>query len=201
MKKLLEKLRRLKLRRNRRIRLQKKHYRKYLYFKKRGKRGDKARTRYHLARFRANRKAVVKLTRLTRAQKKAIKEYRASRPKRASGHGDWGGSESVAREIEAFVEARRGNVSGSEKRTETYGNPGSDHHVSQTDAYAIDFLLVNDYAMAQELYAYLTGDDAGGWGGDYSNFYIVRGGRRFRIQLIAGTHGTGPHLHAGIRRA
>jgi len=71
-------------------------------------------------------------------------------------------------------------VSGSEKRVETYGNPGSDHHVSQTNAFAIDFLLVNDYDAA-------------------SAFYVKRGGNTFRIQIIAGTHGTGPHLHVGCR--
>lgn len=185
-------LSKLKARFKARLAKQKKHYAKWQRFKKAGK---KVRARYQLGRFRVHRKAVVKLSGLI------AKERKRRATLRASGTGPYAGSESVAREIERFVESRRGECSGSEKRWETYGNPSSDHYAGNSTAYAIDFLLVNDYAMAAELYAYLTGNPASQWGGDYSNFYIVRGGRRFRVQLIAGTHGTGPHLHAGVRRA
>lgn len=197
MKRIRKAIRRLIAKRDRRIRAQKKHYRKWQKFRKRGRPGDKTRAAYQRRRFEANRKAVVKLVRLTKEKRAELKKWKAANviPK-ASGEGAWGGSESVGREIEAFVEKRRGDVSGSEKRTATYGNPGSDHHVSQKEAFAIDFLLVDDYEMAALIAAYFGVD----WKGDYSNFYIVRGGRTFRIQIIAGTHGTGPHLHVGIRR-
>lgn len=198
MKKILEKLGLLNARFNRRLKLQRKHYRKYKHFKKRGKRGDKVRAAYHLRRFKTHRKAVVKLVRLTKAEKRELAAWKkAHQSHKASGEGPWGGSESVGREIEWFVEEKlgRGNVSGSEKRVETYGNPGSDHHVSQTNAFAIDFLLVNDYDAATRIAAYFGVD----WAGDYSAFYVKRGGNTFRIQIIAGTHGTGPHLHVGCR--
>jgi hypothetical protein len=165
---------------------QQKHYRKWQRYKKTGKR---TRAAYQRRKFESARKAVTKLARLIRATKKASNG-------KASGEGAWSGSASVAQEIENFVEARRGECSGSEKRTETYGNPGSDHHVSQTDAYAIDFLLVNDYEMAAAIADHFDAD----WSGDYDDFIVVRGGNKFRIQIIAGTHGTGPHLHVGIRR-
>lgn len=196
MRELLKKLRGLTNRRDRRIAAQQKHYRKWQYFKKRGQRGDRARVAYHRERFFRNRKAVKKLVKLTRSQRRQIAEWKKRNiiPK-ASGEGDWGGSESVAREIEAVVERKRGKCSGSEKRTETYGNPGSDHHVSQTTAFAIDFYLVDDYEMATIIAAHFGVE----WEGDYSNFYITRGGKTFRIQIIAGTHGTGPHLHVGCR--
>lgn len=198
MKKILETLGLLKARLKRRLKLQRKHYRKYEHFKARGKRGDKVRAAYHLRRFKTHRKAVVKLVRLTKAEKRELAAWKkAHQSHKASGEGGWGGSESVGREIEWFVEEKlgRGNVSGSEKREETYGNPGSDHHVSQTNAFAIDFLLVNDYDAATRIAAYFGVD----WAGDYSEFYVERGGHTFRIQIIAGTHGTGPHLHVGCR--
>jgi hypothetical protein len=198
MKNILEKLGLLKTRFKRRLKLQQKHFRKYEHFKARGKRGDKARAAYHLRRFKVHRKAVAKLVELTAEEKRELEALkRRNRNRRASGEGDWDGTESVAREIEWFVEVKsgRGDVSGSEKREETYGNPGSDHHVSQTNAFAIDFLLANDYAMAAAIAAYFGVD----WAGDYSAFYVVRGGHTFRIQIIAGTHGTGPHLHVGCR--
>lgn len=198
MRAILKKLGLLKKRRDRRIKLQKKHYRKWQHFKNRRKRGDKVRAVYHRKRFKRNRKAVVKLVRLTKAQKAELERWkRQNLIPRASGKGAWGGSESVEREIEAVVTKKRGNVTGSQKRVETYGNPGSDHHVSQKDAYAIDFLLVDDYEMATIIAAHFDVQ----WAGDYSYFYARRGGRTFRIQLIAGTHGTGPHLHSGTRRS
>lgn len=189
---------RLTKRFERRLAKQTYHYNKYTYFRKRRKPGDSVRARHHLRRFRANRRAVMKLVGLRRAKREEIRKWVAANViPPASGEGPWDGTESVAREIEALVHKKRGNVTGSQKRTATFGNPGSDHHVSQTNAFAIDFLLANDYEMAYAIAAHFGVE----WAGDYSNFYITRGGKRFRIQIIAGTHGTGPHLHVGIRRA
>jgi len=201
MKKILEKLGLLKTRFKRRLKLQQKHYSKWQRFKGRGKRGDKARAAYHLKRFKAHRKAVAKLVALTKEQKLELKEWKRLRYiPRASGEGDWAGSESVAREIEALVTKKRGDVTGSQKRAASdplsIANPGSDHNAANTTAYAIDFLLANDYEMASMIAAHFDVD----WAGDYSDFYVVRGGHTFRIQIIAGQHGTGPHLHVGIRR-
>lgn len=87
------------------------------------------------------------------------------------------------------------------KRWETYGNPGSDHYAGNTTASARDFALNNDQDMARVLYGALTGNSPSSWPGDYSSFNIERYGATFRVQLIAVTHGTGPHLHCGVRRA
>jgi hypothetical protein len=35
---------------------------------------------------------------------------------------------------------------------------------------------------------------------DYGTFLVRRDGKTFRVQMIAGTHGTGPHLHVGVKR-
>lgn len=107
-------------------------------------------------------------------------------------------------EVVPFVTAFTGAPVTSGKRWETFGNPGSDHYKGNKDADARDFGIANAYQTAQELRRLLTGDSSA-LHTDYENFYIVRtlpGGieATFRVQIIAGTHGTGPHLHVGIRR-
>lgn len=111
------------------------------------------------------------------------------------GEGAWGGSQSVIEEI-VFPVVPDSIPLTSTKRTETYGNPTSDHHVSQTTAYAADFGTANNYGLADEI-----GKALGiGPVDDYALYYRSFGGHTFRIQIIAGTHGTGPHLHVGVRR-
>ena len=107
----------------------------------------------------------------------------------------WGGSRGVVNEVISVVNGRVPITS--RKRWATFGNPGSDHHMSQRSADAVDFATANNYALAREIARKLGGS----WSGDYDSFYITRKGRRYRVQIIAGTHGTGPHLHVGVRRA
>jgi len=142
----------------------------------------------------ADRQAIKKLEGL-------IKTERQRGP--ISGTGPWGGCESILeREVVPAVARNRGpGYEGSGKRSETYGNPESDHHISQKDASARDFLLVADHSMARLIYGGLTGNSPSAWPGDYADFYFKRAGRDFRGQIIASNHGTGPHLHVGIRRA
>lgn len=83
----------------------------------------------------------------------------------------------------------------STKREETFGNPGSDHHVSQVWAHAGDFASGVSIAIriAKEL-----GVGYSGYADDYKLYYIVREGRTIRVQIIAQNHGTGPHTHEGM---
>lgn len=109
----------------------------------------------------------------------------------------WGGSEDVIeRDIEP-VARKSGATETSGKRSETYGNPTSDHHVSQLLASA------RDWAIANNLYCWLKAKVASALGigsGDYVGYYIDRGPHTFRVQQICENHGTGPHLHDGVRR-
>lgn len=108
----------------------------------------------------------------------------------------WGGSADVADIFVRPVLKRHGIPETSTKRTETYGNPDSDHHVSQVLAYAIDGGIANAYAVGDEI-----GEAVGvGTVDDYVSENFVEDGHTYRIQVIAATHGTGPHLHTGIRR-
>lgn len=108
----------------------------------------------------------------------------------------WGGCRQVTNEVIAIVGGRAPVTS--RKRTKTYGNPGSDHHVSQRQADAVDFGIANAHWLKNEISRRLGGPRQLA---DYGTFTVVRNGRRYRVQIIAGTHGTGPHLHVGVRRA
>jgi hypothetical protein len=110
----------------------------------------------------------------------------------------WGRSRGVTNRIIDIVRELHPNVKvTSRKRVELFGNPGSDHHVSQLRADAVDFDLVEAHVTADKISQRLGGP----WNVvDYQRFNIRHNGRTFRIQLIAGVHGTGPHLHVGVRR-
>lgn len=107
----------------------------------------------------------------------------------------WGGCRGVTNRVIDIVGDRAPVTS--RKRTATFGNPGSDHHVSQLTADAVDFGIENAQALMDEIAGKLGGpkDVA-----DFQNFTITFRGRRYRVQIIAITHGTGPHLHVGVRR-
>jgi hypothetical protein len=131
---------------------------------------------------------------------------RKSRPKgrkkdqRADGKGLWGGSKRVVtREVDPIVE-RHGIRRTSGKRRETFGNPSSDHFVGNLTAFARDYATANNHDLKNKIGRKLGIVKKGESVQDYKAYYLRRGGRRFRIQLIAATHGTGPHLHIGVRR-
>lgn len=120
------------------------------------------------------------------------------------GTGPWGGSESVAEAtvLQEFVE--HGIAPTSTKRWETFGNPGSDHYMGNTTAYAIDGAIANwqsGHAAIGQRFAQV-GMPLSSAPSDYELCYATApNGARFRYQGIAATHGTGPHYHGGVRRA
>ncbi len=117
-------------------------------------------------------------------------------PDLSPGAPGWAGSRGVTDEIIRIV-AGRAPVT-SRKRTDTLGNPSSDHYVGNTTADAVDFGTATNYALRNEVMRRLgvTASIV-----DYGSYYIYRYGRRYRVQPIASTHGTGPHLHFGVRLA
>lgn len=151
---------------------------------------ERTKKRGHARAAKGHRKAIKKLKRLI---KRAIK----SRPK--SGTGDWGGSESIIVNEVLPVGRKWGITVTSTKRTETFGNPSSDHYVGNTTAYAVDFATDSNYEFGKAIGRSL-GIPYNGINDDYKNFYILRNGRQYRVQLICSTHGSGPHCHCGIRR-
>lgn len=122
--------------------------------------------------------------------------FRKRRTVAAASNRLWGGSREITNQVIRIV-GKRASVT-SRKRWATFGNPGSDHHMSQTTADAVDFGIAEAHSLADEVARKLGGPSDIK---DYQNFFITRNGKRYRVQIIAGTHGTGPHLHVGIRRA
>lgn len=127
-----------------------------------------------------------RLKRRVAQAKQRVRRYSDSR---------WGGSRAITNEVIDIV-AGRARVS-SRKRWELFGNPGSDHHRSQKVADAVDFAIAEAHWLKNEISRRLGGPSELA---DYDSFIIVRNGASYRVQIIAGTHGTGPHLHVGVRR-
>jgi hypothetical protein len=108
----------------------------------------------------------------------------------------WAGSKQIIAEEVWPIVRKHGISPTSGKRSETFGNPGSDHFVGNITAFAKDFATVDNFPLAEKIRTALDGGNHV----DYESFIIERRGHRYRVQIIAGTHGTGPHLHVGVRR-
>lgn len=135
-------------------------------------------------------------------QKLRRRRKRERREKRQLGRGAWEGTQSFFDLVLDDVAREWGIAGGSEKRWATYGNPGSDHYMGVTNAYAKDYRTGSNRAFAQALKDALckaVGQESSPVV-DYGSFYIRASGRVFRVQIIYSTHGTGPHNHTGIKR-
>ena len=136
---------------------------------------------------------------------KKLKERRAEDDKiiksTAPGEPAWGGCRFVIDEI-VIPELVEDHVAiTSRKRPASdplsKSNPGSDHNEANTTSDAVDGAIANAHSLADEIGGELgVGDIVDSV---QENFTIE--GIPFRVQIIAGTHGTGPHLHVGLRRA
>jgi hypothetical protein len=94
---------------------------------------------------------------------------------------------------------RKGVIVTSRKRPILLGNRASDHNLFNVTADAVDHGLVNDQEFMDMLARHLGGPSDVV---DFQNFAVrnPQNGRSYRAQLIAVTHGTGPHHHSGFRR-
>lgn len=120
----------------------------------------------------------------------------------APGAPAWGGSKRPVVEVANPIAEKHGLTRTSAKRSETFGNPGSDHYILNLFSYAQDWAKAGSVAAQQEAY-YATAREIrkalnGGEHQDYEPFYFEVDGRTYRGQLIAAQHGTGPHLHFGV---
>lgn len=113
----------------------------------------------------------------------------------------WGGSRAVTNEVVRIVNGRA--VVTSRKRAATdplsLANPGSDHNEANMTADAVDFAIANAHTLKNEIAERLTRGRVKTLE-DYGTFTVTRNGGEYRVQIIAGTHGTGPHLHVGVKR-
>lgn len=142
---------------------------------------------------RADQKAIDRLI------KKIEKEKLRLKNNPPSGTGAWGGSKSIVQNEIMPIAREWGIYPTSGKRRETFGNPGSDHFIGNRTAFAKDFATSENGAFGAAIGRAL-GIGYSGLEDDYKGYYIERSGKKFRVQIICGTHGTGPHTHVGIRR-
>ncbi len=118
---------------------------------------------------------------------------------RHSGASLYSGARAVTNEVIDIVNGRAPVTS--RKRSPTHplslANPGSDHSGLNRTADAVDFGIAEAHWLKNEISRKLGGP---GVLPDYGTFTVNRNGRHYRVQIIAGTHGTGPHLHVGVKR-
>lgn len=171
--------------------MMKRRSRQVSLFKRTKKKGHQKEAAKLLKKADKDRKAINKLDRLIEKEEKRRPE---------SGTGAWSGSKSIVQNEVMPVARRWGIGTTSAKRWATFGNPGSDHWMGNRTSYAKDFATSSNYSFGVAI-----GDALGvpynGSQDDYRAFYIIRAGKSFRVQIICGTHGTGPHTHIGIRAA
>lgn len=143
-------------------------------------------------------KAAKRHARAVRKLKRLIEKAK-ERLSRQTGRGPWAGTQSIIEREVIPVGNEWGIPVTSTKRSETYGNPSSDHWIGNRGAYAADFATDSNYEFGRAIGKAL-GVPYSGVGDDYREFFITRSGFQFRVQIICQTHGTGPHTHVGIRR-
>lgn len=108
----------------------------------------------------------------------------------------WGGSRYYTNRANRVVlERHPGTRTTSRKRAVLLGNTASDHNFTSTRADARDWARVDDHATKNAI-SRANGGPA--TIADFGTWTTVRNGRTYRHQIIAGTHGTGPHLHYGV---
>jgi hypothetical protein len=111
----------------------------------------------------------------------------------------WGGGMSIAeREVVPLLQSRGVPIT-SRKRTSTLGNPSSDHYVGNVCAYAVD---AGTFSGADDAHAIANKLGISGYStGNYNSYYIVRCGRRQRVQILWAVAGHFNHVHNGFRLA
>jgi hypothetical protein len=91
----------------------------------------------------------------------------------------------------------------SRKRWATFGNPGSDHYLGNKDADAADGgTHSNNDELGGEVVTALKNRKTTMSG--FTEFTITRSHtgseETYRVQVITEQHGTGPHIHNGVKR-
>ena len=111
----------------------------------------------------------------------------------------WGGSRYYTNRAHEVVGGRFARTS--RKRPSWHplsrANPGSDHNMGNAGADASDYATVENHGLKNEISRANGGPNTVA---DFQTWTTQRGGHTYVHQLIAGTHGTGPHLHYGVHR-
>ena len=147
---------------------------------------------------RARRKVKVRRKELAGARR-GLERARQALARVVKRDAQWGGSRGVTNEVIRIVDGRARVTSRkrSARHPLSLANPGSDHSAGNALADAVDFGIAEAHGLKHEISRRLGGPATLE---DFHSFTTRRGGHAYRVQIIAGTHGTGPHLHVGVRR-
>jgi len=115
--------------------------------------------------------------------------------------GGWGGTEGIVRQFDRIAgQVGAGVGSGKRSYVPPGGSSTSDHLTGNKNAFARDYTGSEE---AQRALAKRIADALGvrhTFRGADTNVTKVINGRKYRFQLITRPHGTGPHVHLGVRR-
>lgn len=117
----------------------------------------------------------------------------------------WGGSQRVAERAIAPALAAGGYIT-SRKRDDTMtllagSTRGSDHHVGNLQAYAIDFGVNRDLAVGDRVFSAIRQTfGIPTTAGSYTRYNITDGGQVFSLQLLWRVPDHFDHVHLGVRR-
>lgn len=135
--------------------------------------------------------------------KAAIRRLRAQRKKLVADRFKYKGATAIIKyEVIPILHAAGVPVT-SRKRWQTFGNPSSDHWKGNKDADAVDgatFVENNELGSAIVTALKQRKSEMSG----FIEFEITRShtgsAETYRVQVITEEHGTGPHIHIGVKR-
>jgi len=135
--------------------------------------------------------------------KDRIEEIKKARAQPETGTGAWGGAMSIVEQEAVPVYGRDGLPVTSRKRAANHplsiSNPGSDHNMANTTAYAADggtfsgAEAAHDVANALGISNYSTGN--------FTTYTISRAGKSFGVQILWAVPGHFDHVHTGVHLA
>lgn len=135
--------------------------------------------------------------------KAAIRRLRAQRKKLVADRFKFKGATAIIKyEVVPILHAAGVPVT-SRKRWQTFGNPSSDHWMGNRDADAVDggtFAENNELGSAIVTALKQRKSEMS----SFAEFEITRShtgsAETYRVQVITEEHGTGPHIHIGVKR-
>lgn len=160
--------------------------------------GEQFRRLKEVAKARAARQE--KLKKRKEKVKKRIEEIKEARAQPKTGTGPWAGTMSIVEQEVVPVYGKNGVPVTSRKRAAddplSVDNPGSDHNMANTSAYAADggtfsgAETAGDVAKALGISNYSTGN--------YTTYTISRAGKTFGVQILWAVEGHFNHVHTGV---
>jgi truncated hemoglobin YjbI len=163
-------------------------------YEKTKKEGHRNRAKELTEEVQSHEKAIKKLEKLV-SKEKAKQKKKLDRA--------WGGTKKIivkeVRPVAKKHNVKRTSSKRGAKHYLTILNPLSDHSVLNKKSFADDYGTYNGKRLAEDIAKSLGISNYST--GNFKNYYIKRGGKTFRIQILWAVKGHYNHVHVGIRRS